>query len=342
MSRPTVHDVAREAGVSLATVDRVLNDRPGVRAATVSKVKDAVRALGYSRDVAAANLARQRSYRFAFVLPEATSSFLRSVHAAIEDVRPTSLIDRVSLEVRSPPAFDPHAIARSIAALQDGAVDGIAVMSAESPQVRDALKRASEHGVETVAVISDLPSTDRRYFVGIDNIAAGRTAGRLMGRFLNRIDGRVVAIAGSMMARDHLERRLGFDQVIGRDFSNLETLPSLEGHDDPDEVYTLVGNAFRNFNDIAGVYCFGGGVTGMLRALDDLGVGDKVVVIAHELTPAARDALAAGTLDAVITQDVSHIVRSAIRILRASCDDRDIIESQERIRIEIILKENMI
>src|SRR5689334_8349953 len=43
--RATVHDVAREAGVSLATVDRVLNGRPGVRTETADKVAEAIKAL---------------------------------------------------------------------------------------------------------------------------------------------------------------------------------------------------------------------------------------------------------------------------------------------------------
>ena len=54
MSRPTVHDIAREAGVSLATVDRVLNARPGVREKTIAKVRAAVERLGYVRDTYAA------------------------------------------------------------------------------------------------------------------------------------------------------------------------------------------------------------------------------------------------------------------------------------------------
>lgn len=56
--RPTVHDIAAAAGVSLATVDRVLNQRPGVRHVTREKVETAIRELGYIRDVAAANLAK--------------------------------------------------------------------------------------------------------------------------------------------------------------------------------------------------------------------------------------------------------------------------------------------
>lgn len=342
MSRPTVHDVARAAGVSLATVDRVLNDRPGVRGATVDKVKQAILELGYARDLAAANLARQRNYTFAFVVPESSNSFLKSLHQGIADAIPASGNDRIAIRVSTPPAHDPHAIAREITDLMEHAVDGMAIMARESPQVRDALNRASAAGVQTVALISDLPSTGRRHFVGIDNVAAGRTAGRLMGRFLNRVSGRICAVSGSMMSRDHVERRLGFDQVIGGDYPLLDPLPSLEGRDDPEVVYDLTLNAFRNARNIVGIYCFGGGVSGILRALDEIGVDGDLVAIAHELTPSTRDALVDGRLDAVITQDVSHVVRSAIRILKAACDDRDIVASQERIRIEVMLKENLI
>jgi LacI family transcriptional regulator len=81
VSRPTVHDIAKEAGVSLATVDRVLNARPGVREKTIAKVQEAVARLGYVRDTYAANLARQRQYRFAFVLPEGPSQFAQSLKA---------------------------------------------------------------------------------------------------------------------------------------------------------------------------------------------------------------------------------------------------------------------
>ena len=83
--RPTVHDIAEAAGVSLATVDRVLNRRPGVRSATVARVEDAVARLGYQRDVAAANLARRRTYPLVFVLPEGPNAFMRALEDAVRE-----------------------------------------------------------------------------------------------------------------------------------------------------------------------------------------------------------------------------------------------------------------
>jgi LacI family transcriptional regulator len=54
-----------------------------------------------------------------------------------------------------------------------------------------------------------------------------------------------------------------------------------------------------------------------------------------------EDALRAGELDAVISQDPGHLVRSAVRIMRARCEKRRTLASQERIRIEILVAENL-
>ncbi|RYH02920.1 MAG: LacI family transcriptional regulator, partial [Alphaproteobacteria bacterium] len=81
--RATVHDVAREAGVSLATVDRVLNGRPGVRTETAEKVAEAIRALDFRRDVSASLLARARDLSVTFLIPDGSNAFMASLNAAI-------------------------------------------------------------------------------------------------------------------------------------------------------------------------------------------------------------------------------------------------------------------
>jgi len=81
--RATVHDVAREAGVSLATVDRVLNGRPGVRGETAEKVADAIRSLDFRRDVSASLLARARDLSVTFLIPDGSNAFMASLNAAI-------------------------------------------------------------------------------------------------------------------------------------------------------------------------------------------------------------------------------------------------------------------
>ena len=86
MGKITILDVAHSAGVSVATVDRVLNRRTGVRKVTVERVEAAIRQLNYQPDRLAARLARSRDYHFCFVLPTGNNTFMVSlgeeVHAA--------------------------------------------------------------------------------------------------------------------------------------------------------------------------------------------------------------------------------------------------------------------
>ncbi|WP_050605987.1 LacI family DNA-binding transcriptional regulator [Ruegeria sp. 6PALISEP08] len=340
MKKPTVNDIARVAGVSLATVDRVLNRRPGVRAVTVQKVQKAIDELGYVRDTAAANLARNRVYNFLFVLPNTDNEFVEAISSQIAEQSRDQFIERTRIAIEKVAPFEPQDIVNILDTVDSLEVDGVAVFGPETPSVRDAVKRVRDKGVPVVALVSDLPSSDRDHFVGIDNISAGRTAAQLMGRFVHR-EGKVLVLTGSRLARDHLERRQGFDLVVAEDFPHLEVVASVEGRDDPDLIYTMMPEIFETYPDLVGIYSSAAGNAGLIQFLSENTFSKDLVIIAHELTPLSREALRLGTFDALISQDSGHIVRSAIRLLRATSDKVPFNKAQERIRIDIYLKENL-
>lgn len=338
---PTVNDIARVAQVSLATVDRVLNERPGVRKVTVEKVNRAIADLGYVRDTAAANLARGRVYRFLFILPAANNEFVDMIEQQVTDLTSGLKRDRTQVSCMRVPAFDPMALAEAINALDPARVDGVAIFGPETPSVRDSISRLRADGVSVLSLVSDIPSSERNAYVGVDNIAAGRTAAQLMGRFLGPVSGNILVVTGSMLARDHLERRLGFDEVMARDFPNLTVLASLEGRDDPDLIEHLLPQAIQGTPNIVGIYSSAAGNAGLIRHFNSHCNDPHPVIIAHELTALSRAALRRGLFDAVISQDSGHLVRSAVRIMRANSDNAPINLAQERIRIDVYLKENL-
>ena len=337
--KPTVNDIARHAGVSLATVDRVLNARPGVRKVTIERVTNAINELGYIRDTAAANLARRRVYRFVFILPDNDSEFIDSLQAQIINQSDALSNDRTFLETQRILSFEPQLIVAALDAINPGELDGVAVIAPETPAVRDAIGRARERGLAVVALLSDLPSSQRDHFIGIDNTSAGQTAGQLMGRFVRADSGRILILTNSRLARDHLERRHGFDSVMSKQFPQLEVLPSIEAKDDKELPSRLLPNAFETWPDIKGIYTSYASNPGLIQFLKKAKL--DVVVIAHELTPLSRNALQCGEFDALISQDLGHIVRSAVRLMRARVDGVPYNALQERIRVEIFLKENL-
>ncbi|MFD1911012.1 LacI family DNA-binding transcriptional regulator [Halodurantibacterium flavum] len=338
--RPTVQDVAKQAGVSLATVDRVLNNRPGVRERTIARVEQAIAALGYVRDLSAANLAKRQAYRFAFVIPQGANSFMRGLEAEIEAVRRHSAHDRTEITIIRVPAFDGPALAAALNGIDPERCSGVAVVATEAPVVRDALARLRRHHVPVVTLVSDFPNVQCDAYVGIDNVAAGRTAARLMGKFLGERSGSILMIAGSMLVRDHVERRMGFEQVIRSDYPHLAVLPVIEARDDSGLVRQHVADSLMARDDVVGIYSMGAGNRGLIEALTGLPHKTQVV-IAHELTDHTRRALADGTVDAIIHQDAGHEVRSALRILKARIDRTALLAGQETIRIEIYLNENL-
>jgi LacI family transcriptional regulator len=315
--RPTVIDIAREAGVSLATVDRVLNARPGVREKTIRAVNEAIAKLGYVRDLAAANLARGRSYRVAVLLPDTESQFIQSLAEALTEAGSAAATSRTELKLHRFPAEDPHALAALLSTLPDRNYVGVALMAPETPVLRDAVRSLRAKGIPVLALVSDLPNAD--HFVGIDNRAAGRTAGVMMGRFLGGGPGQVMVLGQSLLARDMIERRRGFDEVMQRDFPGIEVLQSLETHGSPATLRQVVAEMLANAPDVRGIYAMGGG----------------------SRTPHVRTALEQGSITAVITQNLGHLARSTLRVLRAKADHQPLDEGQEQIRIEIVLRENL-
>jgi len=339
MGKITIQDVARTAGVSVATVDRVLNHRPGVRIVTVERVEGAIRELNYQPDRIAARLARSREYRFCFVLPNNNNSFMVTLGEEVRAAAERMVAERVTIDMRFTDVFDGALLAHTLDNIGE-IYDGVAVVALDHPAVREAINSLAQRDVAVVTLVSDVPGSKRVHYAGIDNSSAGRTAASLLGKFLGNRKGEVGLIAGSLALRDHIERQFGFEQVMAHEYRHLKILPVREGRDDWQRVEEFTIQLLREHPELIGIYNAGGGTRGIITALEKMNRRD-IVFIAHELTDHARKALIAGTVDAIINQDAGHEVRSAVRVLLAKCDNVPLIESQERIRIDIFLRDNL-
>lgn len=339
MIRITAQDVAEAAGVSVATVDRVLNNRKGVRQSTIERVNTAMEQLNFVRDQAAANLARGRSYLFTFIVSAGETAFFNDLRCEIEAAKTRAANDRVEINMITVPPLDPQAIVDAIDDMDGQYGDGIALVAVESRILRDAIDRLCAQGVRVVTIISDIPNSRRDRFVGIDNVAAGRVAASLLNRFISAPKGDVAVVAGSSTLRDHVERRMGFEQVMRAECPHLNVLPWIEGEELAGVVEEKLTRQLAENGDIVGLYSLGGGTRGVIDAIEN--AQQCLSVVTTELSEHTRAALISGKVDAVLVQDPTHEVRSAIRVLKALADNAPINEKQERIRIEIFVRDNL-
>lgn len=338
MSRPTIHDVARTARVSLATVDRVLNKRGGVAEKSVRKVLQAVTDTGYIRDVSAANLSRGREYHFTFILPDSTTGFVALLRAALSAEQERLKADKVQIDIVTTSAFEVTSQAEALRKRSARNTDGIALIAAEAPEVQSEIARLTREGVSVLTLVSDLPRSDRSVYVGPDNVVAGRTAASFMGRFVGQGTGAILMIAGSLAARDHMERVMGFRMVMTERFPQLNLLPAVQGGDNAQTVKFLTEAALAD-HSLAGIYAVGAGNRGLLAALQDH--GKRPIIIAHELTETTRAGLLSDRIDLVIDQNPAAEVQAAISLMRDLSDQRPINPSSGAVPLNIFVRENV-
>ncbi len=339
MRKPTLHDVARAAGVSYATADRVLNERGNVAAKSEVLVREAIRQLGYTRDVHAANLSRRRLYEFHFILPQGDHSFFKALRASLAEQEQRNRANRVAIRVDDVPAFDAEALAKALAAIEPGACDCVALVATDSPNVNCEIERLREAGTFVITLVSDAASAVRDAYVGLDNDRAGRTAGRLMTLGHSRSDGSVLAIIGSYSAKDHRDRLRGFADVVGAAIPKIELLPVAEGADDPRRIFDLVAAALSD-DALTGIYSIGAGNRGLFDALRGHS-GSRPLVIVHELVPHSREALEEGLIDAVIDQKPADEIAAVLEAMKTLSDRETLPPAFGEISPAIFLRDNL-
>ncbi|MFZ3583630.1 LacI family DNA-binding transcriptional regulator [Loktanella sp. DJP18] len=336
---PTLGDVAALAGVSYATVDRVMNARGKVTEKVRSSVLQAVSDLGYRRNVAAANLAQRRTYRYCFVIPEGTNSFFDRVCAIVGAVGPGAGSDRVDIRISRIAAFDADALDRCLTALSDTEIDGVAFVGTGDADPPAAIAALRAKGVAVLTMVSDMPGSARDAYVGIDNVTAGRTAAGLITLMLGGAPGRVLPVVGSLAARDHAERLAGLCGTLA--LSHRETAPLIEGRDRHDIVETEVRAALLADPDIAAIYSAGAGNAGLIRVIADLPADrPRPCVVLHELLPHTRDGLEGGLIDIVIDQRPEEEVTQTLALLRCLAD-RQPLQTARQIVPAIYIRENL-
>jgi LacI family transcriptional regulator len=336
--RSTLIDIAREAGVSAATVDRVLNNRPGVRERTREIVYETARRLGYiagDRDVS--DFGPSETIRLDFVLPEGTNTFIRMLRDQL--ALQGAARQELDVHISSIEGFNPDTLARTLHDLE-GRTRGVGLIALDHPTVREAIRSLSASDVKVVTLATDVLHVPRIAYVGIDNRQAGRLAGYVLGRLLGGSAPRKVAMfAGSLSYRGHQEREMGFRHVLGEEFPNLSIVELREMLDDRERAYVEAAALLDRHDDLAGIYNIGAGNQGVARALRERDLERSVVFLGHELTEGTKRLLLEGTLDAVIDQNPRVEAREALNLLTHAV--RGLPYEGHPPRLHLILKENI-
>ena len=318
-NRPTIADLARESGVSVATVDRVLNNRLRVREETARRVYEAANTIGYH----AAGLIRQRmrqelpEYRLGFLLRNPGHHFYQEFAREVENAAALASNFRAVPQVEFCATQSPEGIVAKIRALA-GHCRAVGLVVPDHPVITAAVEELKHKGIPVFSLLSDFAAGVRKGYIGVDNRKAGRTAAWMIARAARK-PGKVAIIVGSHRFHGHELREIGFRSFFREqapDFTLLDTMVNLETRQ---ITYEAMLDLLRRHPDLCGCYVAGGGMEGAIAALRETGTNSQPVMIVNEITPESRAALAdnivtmaIGTPLARLSREVVHLMGDAI------------------------------
>lgn len=341
-TRPTVRDVAQTAGVSVATVDRVLNRRAPVNESTARRVLDAARAIGFH----AAPLVQKRleerleERTLGFLLQRRSENFYQALGQELARATHAAAAFRGRALVEYLDDLTPGNVAEALLRLAEKS-DAIAMVAADHPRIGAAVETVRANKTPVFALLSDITAEARAGFLGIDHRKAGRTAAWAISR-LAKGPGRVGILIGN---HRYLGQELceiscrSYFREHAPDFQVLDALMSLE---DNRLAHEATLDLLGKNPDLAGIYVAGGGMEGVIGALREHGGYERIVVVCNELIPETRAALIDGVVDLVMATPVGPLADRTVEAMTAALDQKGgDTASQVHLPFELYVSENI-
>lgn len=313
--RPTLKDLADAAGVGLATVDRVLNERPNVRPVTVDRVLAAAERIGYPtrRLEALRRDAARPLVRFAFVLHKPSQEFYRNFAAELDRAVDARTDIRGSCDIRFSASQAPSDFAAELVDAADKA-DVLATSAINHPTLSQTIRDLQDAGKPVFSLLNDAASGVQQSYFGLDNVKVGRIAGWMIALQV-REPGKVAVFIGGNRWHGHILRETGLRSYLRDAAPQLELLDAIVNLETRQVTYEATLDLLNRQPELRGIYIAGGGMEGAIAALREVRPPGKVALVVNELTGDSRAALSERYLSMVICTPLAELCRDLVELM---------------------------
>ncbi|MCL2427085.1 MAG: LacI family DNA-binding transcriptional regulator [Oscillospiraceae bacterium] len=300
----TMKEIARLAGVSRGTVDRVINNRGSVNTETERNIREIIESLNYSPNVAGKNLAvRKKKLKFGFIIFDVLheNSYFADVISGIE-CRAAELSEfGVTVEIRESDVNEPDKQVESISELVDLGINGLVITPINHPMIADKIRELTKSGIPVVTSNSDIPDCGRIAYVGSNYYKNGETAAGLMNLITAGV-ANIGIISGSPQVLCNSERIAGFSDCSKIHYPELNIIEIKINNDNDDESYTATYDMLTKYPEINALYLTAAGVRGACQAVSELGLAGKLKIISYDATNPICQLLDDGIVTVTIAQ----------------------------------------
>lgn len=322
----TVKTLAKAAGVSSGTVDRVLHNRGSVKKELALKIKTLAKELGYVPNRAGRALSGIREhYKIGIMLPSIGNAFFDGVIEGIEkacleyeELGVEVILDKIQ-------GYDEATHLKSIDELKKKGCSALCLATIDTPSVAEKIKECELLGIKIILVNSDVSNSNRICYVGSDYIKAGKTCAGLLSLISKFEKLKILVVTGSAFMKGHRQRIEGFENELQNLNVNFEICAQIESNDSDIKAQIETTKYLTAHKDINCVYVTGAGVQGVGAAIIATG-RDDIVGIAFDDIYTTVEMVRAGIFKFVICQQPDrqgyHAVKRAYQILSGTVNEQ--------------------
>lgn len=337
----TIKKLAELANVSRGTVDRVLNNRPGVSAETRDKVLKIANELHYQPNFLAKALVNSReNIKLGVILTPDYNPFIHEIIKGIENAQNEFKAFGLEVMIKMMTTLEAAEELKIIRELREAGVNGMAVFPLDHPQITLELNELIDNQIAVLTFNSKAETVNSLCFIGQNHYKGGRTAAELMGKVVPR-DAQLGVIISTPHLSCHQERLKGFQDKMMESRPDVTIVEVCSNQDRKEEAFRITLEYCNKYPRLSGLYITGGGVAGIGSAVDIAGKTADIHVICHDLTPDSIEMLNCGAVDFVLGQEPEfqgyHIVKTLFEYLVKDITPDNVID----IPVTISIKESL-
>ncbi len=299
-SRAGIKEIAKSLGISIGTVDRALHNRPGISPTTRSQVLKMAERLNYRPNAIARSLRLKRQLRIGVRLPREIAAFFDPLGDGIRAAAEGMVSVNIDLDFRTYPHIGKGDV-ELLEADMGRHYDGMILTPGDPGKFEPIIRSFVARGAPVVCVSSDAPRSGRIAAVTVDAAISGGIAAELFARTLPK-PGAVAIFTGDLSTRDHSDKLKGFAATLATIAPHLSLLPAIETHDVPQDARRKTLALLERRPRPAAIYISTANSLPVLRALDDHGALNHVLVVVTDLFPELVPFLESGRILAALYQ----------------------------------------
>lgn len=334
----TAKIIAEQLGLSIATVDRALNNRGNVKEETYRKIMEKTKELGYTPNKLASFLSKKKQYNIAVIFPKYPQYFWEQIEVGISQAYRELGDFGLAIETFRIPEKDSLDAVELVKQIIDSKKFEAIALAAGDDIFADVIDYGIDKGIPICTFNNDSPESKRLFYIGSDYRNAGRLAAELLCKFIG-MSGKVAILIGHNLDYQAREKMAGFQEVLN-EYPDVEVIGHLKlTLEDVQEGF--FNKLQSNLSSPDGIYIANAELGNVAKYLEQINIERKVTLIGHDMNSDIYHYLNRGFISATIGQDPVSQGYLTIKKLFGYLAHEEGIDKKEVItKLEIITKEN--